>query len=247
MAGDEADEIRRRLLETPAGALATLSADPATEGYPFGSILPFALTPEGAPIVLLAGIAQHTRNLKRDPRCSLLVHEPAAAGGDPQAGWRVTLLGRMRPIEADEGLHARYCERVPGAEAYLETHDFAYWRLDLERVRWIGGFGEISWIEAREVLRDPRGAGVGAAAAAIVGHMNEDHEAALLAICEAFRGRRPAAARKVDLDRAGFFVRTSGPDRLEYFSFGREIAAAEAREVFVALTKKARAALGGSR
>src|SRR5947199_9868144 len=147
----------------------------------------------------------------------------------------------MRPVDGDEALDARYRERVPGAAGYLATHDFSYWRLEIERVRWIGGFGEISWVEAKDVLRDPRGAGIGAAEEAIVGHVNEDHEAALLAMCEAFRGRRPAGARMVGLDRAGFLVRTSAPDGLEHFSFGREIAAEEAREVFVALAKNARA------
>ncbi len=253
MAGPGADEardlgalVRARLIERTFGALATISADAATLGWPFGSIAPYALTAEGAPAILAADIAQHTRNLRRDARASLLVHEPVGPGGDPQAGWRVTLLGTMRPVKdgaALEELHARYVERVPGAPAYFRTHGFGYWVMDVVRARWIGGFGDIHWLEARDVLRDPGGEGMAAAAPRIVEHMNEDHADALAAICEARCGFRPEAARMTAVDRAGFLVRTSGPDRLVHISFGREIRASEAREVFVELARTARAAL----
>jgi putative heme iron utilization protein len=243
-AEDPAADARRWLLTTTSGALATLSADPETEGFPFGSVVPFALTPEGEPFILTASIAQHTRNLRRDPRASLLVQEPQPAdGGDPQAGWRVTLLGRMHEIAADEALHARYAERVPDAPAYFETHDFAFWEMDVVRVRVIAGFGRICWVEADAIRRDPRGEGLGAAAAGIIEHMNADHEDALLAMCAAFRDVRPKDARIVDVDRTGFLVRTEAPGGVLHFSFGREIRAADAREAFVALTRKARAAL----
>jgi hypothetical protein len=241
-ASDPAAEARRGLLERTSGALATLSADAATAGWPFGSVVPFALTPEGAPAILIADIAQHTRNLRSDPRASLLVQQREDAG-DPQAGWRVTLLGRMRPVvdaAAVEALHARYVERVPGAPGYLDTHGFGYWVMDVVRARWIGGFGDICWLEAADVLRDPGGEGIGAARAMVVEHMNADHADALAAICEARAGFRPTEARMVDLDRAGFALRTREPERLVHVSFGREIAAADAREVFVSLTRDAR-------
>jgi putative heme iron utilization protein len=241
---DPAADVRRWLLTTPIASMATLSADPETEGFPFGSVVPFALTPEGEPFILTASIAQHTRNLRRDPRASLLVQEPVVAGGDPQAGWRVTLLGRMRPIDADAALHARYAERVPDSPAYLETHDFAYWKMDVTRVRSIAGFGRIGWVEAAAIRRDPLGEGLAEAAPAIIEHMNTDHADALLAMCAAFRDVRPARAEIVAVDRTGFLVRADGAE-MHHFSFGREIRAADAREAFVALTREARARLAG--
>jgi len=88
-----------------AGTLATISADPGTKGYPFGSVVPYALDDAGGPIVRIADIAQHTRNLKADPRASLLVR-PEPTDGDPQATWRVTLVGRMEAREPRTGLEA---------------------------------------------------------------------------------------------------------------------------------------------
>jgi putative heme iron utilization protein len=152
----------------------------------------------------------------------------------------------MREISPDESLHARYAERVPDAPDYFETHDFSYWKMDLTRVRYIAGFGRISWVAAEAVRRDPRGVGVGEAAAEAIAHMNADHAEALLAMCEAFRGFRPEAARIAELDRTGFLVRTRGPERLLHFSFEREARAADLREIFVGLTRKARERLGRS-
>jgi hypothetical protein len=244
---DRAAAARAALLATKTGALATLSADEATLGWPFGSVVPFALTAEGAPAILIADIAQHTRNLERDGRASLLVKQPSAPGVDPQAGWRVTLMGRMRRAADDgslEELHARYVERVPDAPDYFRTHGFSYWTMEIVRVRWIGGFGDIGWLAPADVLREPGGEGLSEAADGIIRHMNEDHADVLAAICEWRHGFRPAAARMTAIDRAGFLFRTSGPDRLVHVSFGREIRAAEAREVFIDLARAARRALG---
>ena len=52
-------------------ALQLLSA--AMPGYPFVTLLPYALDGRGAPLFLISSLAEHTRNLQADPRASLLV------------------------------------------------------------------------------------------------------------------------------------------------------------------------------
>src|SRR5262245_41328877 len=52
------------------GALATLLPD----GQPYASLVACAAS-AGAPVLLLSELAEHTRNLRRDPRASLLVAE----------------------------------------------------------------------------------------------------------------------------------------------------------------------------
>ena len=49
-----------------SGALATLSRKHA--GYPFASVMPYALDDEGRPLVLISTMAMHTQNLEADPR-----------------------------------------------------------------------------------------------------------------------------------------------------------------------------------
>ena len=96
---DAAATARGWLLQVSAGTLCTSSAQRGIEGYPFGSVVPFALTAEGLPYVLIADIAAHTANLRRDPRASLFVRQPEReVEGDPQSGWRVTVLGEMQRL-----------------------------------------------------------------------------------------------------------------------------------------------------
>lgn len=243
---DPGAEVRQWLLSATTATLCTLAAEPEIEGWPFGSLAPFALGGDGTPIVLLSELAQHTKNLRRDPRVALFVRDPSATG-DAQASWRVTVLGRARslgPPELEE-VHARYCARVPNAPSYLGTHDFTYFAIDPLRVRAIGGFGAIHWLAGDAVLRDPLGGDLRDAAPGIISHINADHEDALRTIVAATTGTLPAHARIRQIDRAGFLVDTMSPDALHYVGFGREIEAAEAREVFVALVQEARAKVPG--
>jgi putative heme iron utilization protein len=245
VSGDPGAEIRHRLLSVPTATLSTLAAEHDVEGWPFGSLAPYALRADGTPIVYLSEIAQHTKNLRRDPRVSLFVRDPHATG-DAQASWRITVLARARalaePDDLLEEVHARYRERVPAAPSYRATHDFTFFALEPVRVRAIGGFGAIRWLEPDAILRDPLGGGLREAAPRIVAHMNADHEDALRAIVASRSGVAPARARMTAVDRAGFRVRTGAPDDLHHVSFGREIEAREAREVFVALAREAREA-----
>jgi putative heme iron utilization protein len=259
-----AARARQWLLSTSSGTLCTRCADEEMPDWPFGSLAPFALSERGAPIVLISEIAEHTRNLVKDPRASLFIRDPEA-DGDPQATWRLTVMGRARRLlarsdprtvaggeealvlddEAFRAVHARYAARVPDASRYFDAHRFGYWQIEPLRARAIGGFGAIHWLEGDAILRDPQGGGIREAAAAIAEHMNDDHEDALLDLRAAASPcrRRPASARIVGLDRAGCLVETRDPDELRYLEFGREIHAADARSVFVELTRAARAAL----
>jgi putative heme iron utilization protein len=262
-----AARARQWLLSTTNAILCTRCSDEELPDWPFGSLAPFALTETGAPVVLISEIAEHTRNLLKDSRVSLFVQDPAA-DGDPQASWRLTVMGRARRLiarsddrpvagkedaivledDAFQALHARYSARVPDAPRYFDAHRFGYWQIEPLRVRAIGGFGAIHWLDGDAVLRDPQGGGIGEASAAIVEHMNDDHEAALLDICAAASPNleRPQGARIVSLDRAGCLVATRGPDGLRHIGFPSEIHAADARNVFVELTRAARAALAGA-
>ncbi|MHC4390757.1 MAG: HugZ family pyridoxamine 5'-phosphate oxidase [Planctomycetota bacterium] len=150
-----AETVKRWLAQRPHGTLSTLSAHEGIEGFPFGSVTPFALTEDGHPILILADIAQHAKNLRADARGSLLV-EAGVTEGDAQATWRVTLIGRFQRAsealpEADvRGLEARYLARFPKASGASSdgSHGFRVWVLtELCKVRVIGGFGRIAWLD----------------------------------------------------------------------------------------------------
>lgn len=148
----EAVAALRALLDSErVGALSTLSLH--CPGWPFGSMTPFALTAERAPFFVLSDLAEHTKNLKADPRASLLVTD-SAARNDPQSGARVTLVGtvsRVTDAESLADLHARWNARLPSGRTQLSTSDFGVYVLTVENIRFIGGFAMIRWVSAREL------------------------------------------------------------------------------------------------
>src|SRR6186997_2813737 len=93
-----AERARTLVARIPTGTLCTLALEP--EGYPYGSFVTVAFD-EGDPVFLISGLAEHTKNLERDARASLLVAESGA--DDPLANGRVTMLGLCRRVDGDGG------------------------------------------------------------------------------------------------------------------------------------------------
>jgi putative heme iron utilization protein len=105
-------------------------------------------------LLLLSDLAEHTRNVRADPRASLFVQDGSSLD-DPQAGARVTILGQVEPVASEIELAAareRYVARHPQAADYLMLGDFRLYVLRVREARFIGGFGDMGWMDA-EILR----------------------------------------------------------------------------------------------
>jgi putative heme iron utilization protein len=137
--------LRGLLAAERHGVLATISA--RRYGWPFASVAPFALSERGEPLLLLSDLAEHTRNVRADPRASLLVQDGTSLA-DPQAGSRVTLLGSIEMVSPDESVaaDARYLERHPQASDYFQMADFHLFALRVSEARFIAGFGDMGWV-----------------------------------------------------------------------------------------------------
>lgn len=207
-------QARDLLRATKNGILGTLSK--RAEGAPFGSVVPYALDETGSPLIFLAGIAEHTKNLKSDPRVSLLIHEPVEEGIDIQTKARLCAMGTAEPAHEGvlEDAWARYVSRLPAARGYRRTHDFNLWRIEPNRFRWIGGFGEIFWLRAEDFRREPGQDPLREQASGIVSHMNEDHLDATLDFYRAHLGVSPPDARMVGIDIYGMDFASPAAGRL---------------------------------
>ena len=137
------------LARSRMGTLATVSAE--MPGYPFASLAPFAMSEEGDPVFLLSDLAEHTVNIKTDPRASLLVAEAFRQGGDPLALERVTLLGKIGPVP-DQEVEDLYLQAHPEAKMFSGMKDFSFYVLAIEKARYVGGFGRMSWVERQELI-----------------------------------------------------------------------------------------------
>ena len=75
-----AERVRTMVSLSGIATLSTVSRK--RSGYPFGSLMPYAIDGIGQPILLISNMAMHTQNLQADSRASLLVAQPEASG-DP--------------------------------------------------------------------------------------------------------------------------------------------------------------------
>ncbi len=160
-----------------------------SDGAPYASLVLLALDLDASPLMLLSDLAEHSRNIARDSRISLLI-DGTAGLDDPLTGSRASLTGNVAPIE-DERLMARFVNRHPSAAAYAGFGDFRLYRMDLARAHLIAGFGRIRWIEGGEILLNGDFRPLAKAEESIIDHMNGDHAEAVN--CIAWRAARRAA------------------------------------------------------
>jgi heme iron utilization protein len=238
-----AERARTLVARISTGTLCTLALEP--EGYPYGSFVTVAFD-AGDPIFLISELAEHTKNLERDPRASLLVAESGSA--DPLANGRVTMLGPCSRVEGDASrVRAAFVAAHPSSSYYADFRDFAFWKLQVDQVRYIGGYGRMSWISKtdwRAAEPDP----LGPSAAGIMAHMNADHADAMVLYCKAFsKATEITAASMTGVDRYGFEMSAMTPQgpRPVRLAFGTPVSTPEeVRAALVTMVKDARFKLG---
>jgi putative heme iron utilization protein len=220
------------------GALSTHSRK--FPGFPFGSMMPYAADHLGRPVFFISSMAMHTQNLQKDPRASLLITQPDVSG-DPLGAARLTLIGEAAEASAPE-VRELYLSRYENARHWQGYTDFAWYRLEVSGVYFIGGFGVMGWVAAGDYSAaepDP----LAEAAPEIIRHMNADHAGALLLIARHFAGEPAAEAVMTAVDRLGFHLRLKSGDRIHgrRVAFLREARTSEdARRVLVEMVRQAR-------
>jgi heme iron utilization protein len=233
-----AERARTLALVGVIGSLSTHSQ--RFPGFPFGSMMPYAVDDLGRPIFFISTMAMHTQNLRQDPRASLLITQPDVSG-DPLGAARLTLLGDVTEAPSGE-VRELYLSRYENAKFWQDYTDFAYYRLQVSAVYFIGGFGVMGWISAEEyrsALPDP----LAKVAPGIIQHMNNDHADALRLIAHRFAGEDSDEATMTAVDRLGFHLRLKAGDRIygKRVAFLREVRDPEdARAVLVEMVRQAK-------
>src|SRR6266850_4030609 len=225
---DQNNAARRLFLQQSFGVLSTISLD--VPGYPFGSVTPYCADRQCRPVIYISRIAQHTRNMLADSRVSLTVFDSSSDSDDVQARGRLTCIADARPLgEEEEDVRERYFRYFPSARQYADTHDFEFFWLDLVRLRFIGGFGQIYWVGPSDfMVANPFSA---AQESRIIQHMNDDHRDALIH----YAGGKSAVM--IGIDGEGFDVLQSGKKvRFEFETSVRNME--EARQALVTMAKR---------
>lgn len=221
-----------------AEPVATLSTGQGEEGWPYGSLVLTAVDHAARPILLISTLAEHTRNILRDNRVSLMF-DGTTAYQERLTGPRVTVMGRAVKAE-DVHAKARFIARHPSAAMYAGFGDFAFYRVEPERAHIVAGFGKIDWVAPVDLLTDTSGAAeLVEAEADVVAHMNEDHSNAVALYANVLCGRSGVGWRLTGIDPEGADMARPG-DHCR-MTFDKPVCTAEqARVELVRLVKRAR-------
>jgi heme iron utilization protein len=160
-----------------------------------------------------------------------------------------------RPLPPPAALHAisgrskgesegicHLLDRYANSKYWVDFEDFAFYRMDVVDVYYVGGFGVMGWISASDydgAKPDP----LADNAAEIIRHMNDDHRDALVLLARVFCGVESQEATMTSVDRLGLNVRLKIQDgvRGAHIAFLREVTSpAETRAVLLEMVQQAR-------
>ncbi len=224
------------------GTLSSLSAK--HPGWPFGSVMPYALDERGNPLFLISSMAMHTQNVARDARAALMVAQHAGLE-DALGSARVTLMGNAAKVSPEdlESVRERYLASYENARYWVDFEDFSFYRLEIIDVYYVGGFGVMGWLSAEDYHAaepDP----LADAAAGILSHMNADHVEAMILLARKHAGLEATEAQMTAVDRLGFHLRLKTAEGMKgtRIAFSSEARTPQqVREVLVAMVKAAQA------
>ncbi len=236
-----AERVRTLLALTSTAMLSTQSRK--HPGFPFGSLMPFALDPKGRPLFLISNMAMHTQNLKGDPRSSLFITQ-AASDGDPLGAARATLVGNALPLPPEDLAESRqlYLARHENSRYWVDFSDFSFFRLEPVDLYYVGGFGVMGWVERDDYTRATPDL-LSGAAAGILAHMNADHVDSMIRLARQYAALEATEATMTSVDRLGFTLRLKTADGMKgtRINFPREVATPqETRSVLVEMVQAAR-------
>lgn len=224
------------------GTLSSLSTK--HPGWPFGSVMPYALDERGSPLFLISSMAMHTQNVARDARVALMVAQHAGLD-DALGSARVTLMGNAVKVGPEDraSVRERYLASYENAKYWVDFEDFSFYRLEIIDVYYVGGFGVMGWLSAEDYYAaeaDP----LADAAAGILSHMNADHVDSMILLARKHAGLEATEAQMTAVDRLGFHLRLKTAEgmkgtRIAFLNEART--PQQVREVLVAMVKQAQA------
>ena len=199
---------------TNAAILSTMSKK--YEGYPFGSFITYVSDKNRTLLMYTSDIAQHTKNLKTNSKACVTLFK-LDTEYDKQNSSRLTLMGDLKDVPVDdlEECQERFIKFLPESKKYSSMHDFKFYKLEISRIRWIGGFGDIAWLNPKNWQDDlPRWA---KNEKMMIDHMNDDHANVLQSALHAQHGIKDKNVSMIALTIDGYYVNSK--ENLYFISF----------------------------
>ena len=215
-------------------------------GFPTGSVVGFACEEAGMPFFALSSMSAHTRDIMKDPRCSLTVNSKNFK--DASDG-RVNIIGTLSQLPADKVKEYREIYLKKHKNAYwIDFGDFKYFLMDnIVEVRYVGGFAQAGAINGEDYLTnspDP----LAAFSEPVMNHMNDDHTDSLVAMAKHYLDITISDPKIIKIDQYGMTIRSKIFDSADYADFRLPFPRLvterkEVKEVIVEMTKASSSSL----
>jgi putative heme iron utilization protein len=144
-----AENARHLLMTVGKASLATLHPD---QRRPYSSLVQVIPDTRGHLVMLLSDLADHTKNLTANGAASLMLD---GTDGESLSGPRVSVEGEITKLTDPDDIQtmkAAFVKHHPEAQIYADYNDFNLYRMTIERLHLIAGFGRIHWLDAADVL-----------------------------------------------------------------------------------------------
>lgn len=134
--------LKQLMDERSVAALGTLHA-----GAPSVSMVPYAIAEDGSGLLIhVSSLSAHTKDMRVDPRVSLLVMQAEGSGASALELPRVSIQGTSHEVPPDSperpGFKATYLQRFPEAAQMFGFADFSLFRIQPASVRFVAGFAQ---------------------------------------------------------------------------------------------------------
>ena len=203
---------------TNAAILSTMSNK--YEGYPFGSFITYVSDRNRTLFMYTSDIAQHTKNLKSNPKACVTLFK-LDTDYDKQNSSRLTLMGDLKTVSNEEldDCQDRFIKFLPESKKYSSMHDFKFYKLVISRVRWIGGFGDIAWLNPKNWNDEkPKWS---KNETMMIDHMNEDHSNVIQSALNAQYGIKDKKAQMIALTVDGYYI--SSKENIYFINFDKPV------------------------
>jgi putative heme iron utilization protein len=143
----------------------------------------------------------------------------------------------------------QYVAANPTAAHYVDFGDFAFFRLAVQAIRYIGGYGRMIWVDAADYALAEADPLAGDIAAGIIAHMNADHAESQVLFCRQLLGLTDTVSASMSgVDRYGFDMVAVSPAHRRAVRLGFPEPCSDGlavRQAMVALVAEARARAAG--
>ena len=200
--------------------------------FPYSTFTLVAYDYDASPLDLLSDLSEHTANIKKQKKVSLMVCEEEKIYKffpkfkkqfvnyeDPMSRPRVTLIGEIKKT-TNQSHHKRFLNRHPASKLYSNFSDMNFYKIKIISAHLIGGFAHVKWFKNTELLCKKYD-NFSEMEDGIITHMNIEHQESIDLYAKNLMKLRTIGWKIVGIDPDGFDLRKK--HKLTRYFFEKEV------------------------